>query len=230
MVLQSTCPFLLTPYVCFVSSSLSLSLSFVSCLLSWCLAFGVWCLLFGVWRLAFGVWCLVFGVWCLVFGVWCLVFGVWCLSLGISGRDMTVKDDESMAPDCRPSVLQTEEPVITYREKKLTCIIGVAVILWAMEDVTGLDSATVGLVAVLIAYMPKWGVIDFIEIKKLNYPVLIFIISVLALGQGLSLDPTISGTPSEVEGQPSDDVGVVGDIFRGWLRLVRPDIGEPDEV
>jgi hypothetical protein len=31
--------------------------------------------------------------------------------------------------------------------------------------------------------MPRWGVIEFSEIKKLNYPVLIFITSVLALGQ-----------------------------------------------
>ncbi len=74
---------------------------------------------------------------------------------------------------------------ITPAEKKTGGILLLGILLWATDALHGLHPATVGLGLVLLCYLPGWGPLSPDRLKGVNFPILIYIAAVFAMGYAL---------------------------------------------
>ena len=74
---------------------------------------------------------------------------------------------------------------ITCAEKKVLGILIAGVVMWTTDAMHGIHPVYIGLGLVLLCYLPGWGPLPFDAIKKVNFPLLIFISSIFAIGHAL---------------------------------------------
>ncbi len=74
---------------------------------------------------------------------------------------------------------------ITRPEKKVLGILIAGIFLWTTDAMHGIHPVYIGLGLVIFCYMPGWGPLPFDTIKKVNFPLLIFIAAVFAIGHAL---------------------------------------------
>lgn len=74
---------------------------------------------------------------------------------------------------------------LTTPEKKVLGILCVGILLWATDVVHGTHPVFVGLGIVLFVYLPTWGPLQFDTLKKVNFPLLIFIAATFTIGYAL---------------------------------------------
>lgn len=74
---------------------------------------------------------------------------------------------------------------MTSPEKKILGILIAGVLLWTTDVIHGIHPVYIGLGLVLLCYLPGWGPLPFDTIKKVNFPLLIFISAVFAIGHAL---------------------------------------------
>ena len=74
---------------------------------------------------------------------------------------------------------------MTGPEKKILGILITGVLLWTTDAIHGIHPVYIGLALVLLCYLPGWGPLPFDTIKKVNFPLLIFISAVFAIGHAL---------------------------------------------
>jgi len=106
-----------------------------------------------------------------------------------------------------PSVKLPDGPIRVFswiNIKVFSVIIGTC-ILWATDTWSSIPTAVTGITAVLILYAPYIGAIDFQKIGIIRWPLLLFIIGVLALGNAL-------GSNSQMR-------SISGDALGWWIGL-----------
>lgn len=74
---------------------------------------------------------------------------------------------------------------ITRAEKKVLGILIAGMVMWTTDAMHGIHPVYVGLGLVLLCYLPGWGPLPFDTLKKVNFPLLIFISSIFAIGHAL---------------------------------------------
>lgn len=74
---------------------------------------------------------------------------------------------------------------ITRSEKKVLGILIAGMVMWTTDAMHGIHPVYVGLGLVLLCYLPGWGPLPFDTLKKVNFPLLIFISSIFAIGHAL---------------------------------------------
>lgn len=84
----------------------------------------------------------------------------------------------------RPNIAEVPEH-LTPPEKKVLFILIVGILLWTTDILHGVHPVYVGLGLVLLCYLPGWGPLPFDTIKKINFPLLIFITAVFAIAHAL---------------------------------------------
>ncbi len=80
---------------------------------------------------------------------------------------------------------ETPSDAVTGPEKKVLGILIAGVIIWATDAVHGVHPAYVGLALVLVCYLPGWGPLSPALLRKVNFPILIYIAAALAIGGAL---------------------------------------------
>jgi hypothetical protein len=91
-------------------------------------------------------------------------------------------DTPKASPEKKPP------PAVTSKEVRVACILVLAFILWATDSLHKILPVQVGIGAVLLLYFPGWGPVHFRKIGNIKFPLLIFVIAVLALGKGINDD------------------------------------------
>lgn len=92
----------------------------------------------------------------------------------------------SQMPNLSFSADKSDLPThLSKDEKKVLTTILVGIILWATDVLHGIHPVYVGLFIVLLIYLPQWGPLPFDTLKKVNFPLLIYIAAVFALGDSL---------------------------------------------
>ncbi|MDA0709796.1 MAG: SLC13 family permease [bacterium] len=79
----------------------------------------------------------------------------------------------------------TPPPHLTPAEKKVLWILLAGVLLWATDVVHGTHPVFIGLGIVLFIYLPVWGPLPFDTIKKVNFPLLLYIAATFTMGAAL---------------------------------------------
>lgn len=74
---------------------------------------------------------------------------------------------------------------LTSNEKKVLFAILIGIVLWATDVLHGIHPVYIGLLIVLLIYCPNWGPLPFDTLKKVNFPLLIYIAAVFAMGDAL---------------------------------------------
>ena len=74
---------------------------------------------------------------------------------------------------------------VTPAEKKTLCILLAGVLLWATDAIHGIHPAYVGLGLVLFCYLPGLGPLHPDLLKKINFPLLIYIAAAFSVGHAL---------------------------------------------
>ncbi len=74
---------------------------------------------------------------------------------------------------------------LTDAEKKVLGILLLGIALWATDVLHGVHPVFIGLVLILLIYLPHWGPLPFDTLKKVNFPLLIYIAAVFAMGHAL---------------------------------------------
>ncbi len=74
---------------------------------------------------------------------------------------------------------------VTLEEKKTLCILLAGVLLWATDALHGIHPAYVGLGLVLACYLPGWGPLHPDLLRKVNFPLLIYIAAAFSVGHAL---------------------------------------------
>ncbi|MDP6041928.1 MAG: SLC13 family permease, partial [Candidatus Latescibacteria bacterium] len=83
-----------------------------------------------------------------------------------------------------PNIAKVPEH-LTPPEKKVLIILIVGILFWVTDVLHGVHPVYIGLALVLLCYLPGWGPLPFDTIKKVNFPLLIFISAVFAIGHAL---------------------------------------------
>jgi anion transporter len=86
------------------------------------------------------------------------------------------------------SQLPTLEKVpkqLTTPEKKVLGVLLVGILLWATDVIHGTHPVFIGLGIVLFIYLPIWGPLQFDTLKKVNFPLLIYIAATFTIGYAL---------------------------------------------
>jgi len=84
------------------------------------------------------------------------------------------------------NLAQTELPkATTSEEKKAIGIFLLGVLLWATDALHGVHPAYVGLGLVLLCYFPGWGLLSPKRLRNVNFPLLIYIAAMFAVGRAL---------------------------------------------
>ena len=83
-----------------------------------------------------------------------------------------------------PDIAEVPEH-LTPPEKKVLLILIVGILLWITDVLHGVHPVYIGLGLVLLCYIPGWGPLPFDTLKKVNFPLLIFITAVFAIGHAL---------------------------------------------
>ena len=91
---------------------------------------------------------------------------------------------------------------VTPAEKKTLCILLAGVLLWATDALHGIHPTYVGLGLVLACYLPGWGPLHPDLLKKINFPLLIYIAAAFSVGHALE---TTGFSP------------LLADLFTDWL-------------
>ena len=74
---------------------------------------------------------------------------------------------------------------VTPAEKKTLCILLAGILLWATDALHGIHPAYVGLGLVLACYLPGLGPLHPDLLKKINFPLLIYIAAAFSVGHAL---------------------------------------------
>lgn len=74
---------------------------------------------------------------------------------------------------------------LTSSEKKVLGLLLLGIGLWAADALHGIHPVFIGLGLVLLLYLPHWGPLPFDTLKKVNFPLLIYIAAVFAMGHAL---------------------------------------------
>jgi|GEM_PF-448968 len=74
---------------------------------------------------------------------------------------------------------------LTPEEKKVVGILLLGVLLWATDALHGIHPAYVGLILVLLCYLPGWGPLPPDRLRGVNFPLLIYIVALFAMGRAL---------------------------------------------
>ena len=74
---------------------------------------------------------------------------------------------------------------LTANEKKVLGILIAGILLWATDVIHGIHPVFVGLGIVLFMYLPTWGALSFDTLKKVNFPLLIYIAATFTIGYAL---------------------------------------------
>jgi anion transporter len=74
---------------------------------------------------------------------------------------------------------------LTTAEKKVLSVLFVGILLWATDVVHGTHPVFIGLGIVLFIYLPTWGPLQFDLLKKVNFPLLIYIAATFTIGYAL---------------------------------------------
>ncbi len=93
---------------------------------------------------------------------------------------------------------------VTPAEKKTVGILLLGTLCWASDAFHGIHPATIGLALVLLCYLPGWGPLSPDRLKGVNFPILIYIAAVFAMGYALEK----TGFNAHLAG-----------ILTGWLDL-----------
>lgn len=74
---------------------------------------------------------------------------------------------------------------LTPNEKKVLGILIAGILLWATDVIHGIHPVFIGLGIVLFIYLPTWGALSFDTLKKVNFPLLIYIAATFTIGYAL---------------------------------------------
>jgi di/tricarboxylate transporter len=74
---------------------------------------------------------------------------------------------------------------LTPAEKKVVGILLLGILLWATDALHGIHPAYVGLILVLLCYLPGWGPLPPDRLRGVNFPLLIYIVALFAMGRAL---------------------------------------------
>jgi di/tricarboxylate transporter len=85
----------------------------------------------------------------------------------------------SAAPADAPEVPRT----VTPAEKKIVGILLLGILLWATDALHGVHPAYIGLGLVLLCYLPGWGPLSPDRLRRVNFPILIYVAAVFAMGR-----------------------------------------------
>ena len=89
-------------------------------------------------------------------------------------------------PDLSTPPTITDVPQnLTPAEKKVLGVLLTGILLWATDVLHGLHPVFIGLGIVLFIYLPVWGPLQFDTIKKVNFPLLIYIAATFTIGYAL---------------------------------------------
>jgi len=97
-----------------------------------------------------------------------------------------------LAPTAKPPQAEA-----TWKEVKIGVILIIAVIFWATDDLHGIPPVQIGLGAALLCYFPGWGPVGFRKIGTMKFPLIIFVIAVLALGKSINCNSELRGYISD---------------------------------
>ena len=92
----------------------------------------------------------------------------------------------------------------TASERKAVGILLFGILLWATDALHGIHPAYVGLLLVLLCYLPGWGPLPTAHLRKINFPILIYVAAAFAMGYAM------------------EDTGLndrMGAVLTGWLDL-----------
>ena len=92
----------------------------------------------------------------------------------------------------------------TASERKAVGILLLGILLWATDAFHGIHPAYVGLLLVLLCYLPGWGPLSPAHLRKINFPILIYVAAAFAMGYAM------------------EDTGLndrMGAVLTGWLDL-----------
>ncbi|MDP6777900.1 MAG: SLC13 family permease [Candidatus Latescibacteria bacterium] len=93
---------------------------------------------------------------------------------------------------------------ISPPERKAVGILLLGILLWATDALHGIHPAYVGLLLVLLCYLPGWGPLAPGHLRKINFPILIYVAAAFAMGYAM------------------EDTGLndrMGRFLTGWLDL-----------
>ncbi len=76
---------------------------------------------------------------------------------------------------------------LTSAEKKVVGILLLGVLLWATDALHGIHPAFVGLILVLLCYLPGWGPLKPERLRQVNFPLLIYMAALFTLGRALEV-------------------------------------------
>ena len=71
-------------------------------------------------------------------------------------------------------------------ERRMVLILLLGVAAWATDFIHGMHPAFVGLILVLLAYLPGWGPLGIDQLKRVNFPLLIYIAASIAMGDAIA--------------------------------------------
>lgn len=101
-----------------------------------------------------------------------------CVIWLLFGRRMRLSMAQAQPSPAPVSVLSSNE-----RRTLLLLIVGVG--LWATDVYHGLAPAYVGLVLVLIAMVPRWGILKMAHLKEVNFPFFFYLAALFSMGEAL---------------------------------------------
>jgi anion transporter len=84
-----------------------------------------------------------------------------------------------------PSPADEVPETVSPPEKKVLAILSAGVLLWSTDALHGIHPAFVGLTLVLVCYLPGWGPLSPAHLRKVNFPILIYIAAAFAVGHAL---------------------------------------------
>ena len=84
-----------------------------------------------------------------------------------------------------PSPTDGAPEAVSSSEKKALAILAAGVLLWSTDALHGIHPAFIGLALVLVCYLPGWGPLSPAHLKKVNFPILIYIAAAFAVGHAL---------------------------------------------
>jgi len=91
------------------------------------------------------------------------------------GPDLSVVDDER------------ETAPLTGDERRMFAFLLAGVVFWATDFVHGLHPVYGALLVVILAFLPRFGVVDFAEVTgDVDFSILFFLAAIFAIGEGLS--------------------------------------------
>ncbi len=106
-----------------------------------------------------------------------LCFGViWFLF----GRRMRLKPEEARQASSRPA-----DTHLNSTERRTLVLLLAGVALWASDVFHGLAPAYIGLVLVLIAIVPRWGVLQIEHLREVNFPFFFYLAALFSMGEAL---------------------------------------------